>query len=226
MIDGGKLMKKILAMVCAVAACLSLVACGGSGTGTVKSKMSKEEMMTQAVEADATDINNESFENVARAKQNYCNKILKLKGTIQSIEEDHIQLGCNSTYVIDVYLPMEELVTLDDGQQVVVVGQTTDEIIESSNNIAEYTFEYIHYQMPEAYLVQDRFEITGIVKGVNTSYAPAYNIQIGDSNYLKLIYFADSVDTSTLTFGQEIKFSARCIQGSLDWGYHDAEIIQ
>ena len=188
--------------------------------------LSKEEMLEQAEEVDANVINNESFENFARAKQNYCNKILKLEGMIQSIGEDHIELGYNSTYVVDVYLPIDEIMMLEVGQSVVVVGETTDEIIDSSQNIAEYSFEYFHYQMPAAYLVQDRFEITGILKGENASYAPAFNIQIGNSNVLKLIYFADSVDTGSLEFGQEIKFEAKCVYGTFDWEYYEAEIIE
>lgn len=191
-----------------------------------KDSMSKEEMLAQAEEVNASVINNESFENFARAKQTYCNKILKLKGMVQSIAEDHIELGYNSTYVIDVYLPMDEILTLEVGQQIAVVGETTDEVINSSENIAEYAFEYVHYQMPTAYLVQDRFEITGILKGVNTSFAPAFNIQIGDSNVLKLIHFADSVDTSSLQFGQEIKFEAKCVSDSMGWEYYEAEIIE
>lgn len=189
------------------------------------STMSKEEMMTQAIDVEAYMINNESFENFAKAKQTYCNQVMKLKGKIQAIGENYIELGCDSTYVIDVYLPIEEILSLEVGQNVLVVGQTTDEVMESSQNIGGYSFEYVHYQMPTAYLVQDRFEIKGILKGVNNSYAPAFNIQIGDSNYLKLIYFADSVDTSTLEWGQEITFIAKCVKGSLDWEYLDAEII-
>lgn len=188
--------------------------------------LTKDEMLAQAVDADATDINNDSFDNLARAKMAYCNKILRLTGTIKSIAEDHIVLGSGSTYEIAVYLPLEELILVDSGQKVAVVGQMSDELIESSENIGEYTFEYTTYQMPQAYLVQEKFEINGVLKGVNNSYAPAFNIQIGESNYLRLIYFSDSVDTGALQFGQKIRFSAKCFSNSLGWEYRDAEIIE
>ena len=44
------------------------------------------------------------------------------------------------------------------------------------------------------YLLQDTVEVEGILKGPNTSYVPAFNIEIGGSNYLKLIYFKEDVD--------------------------------
>lgn len=187
---------------------------------------SMEELLSQAVEVNAIDINNASFENMARAKQTYCGEVLKLKGSIQSIEDDHIVLGSGSTYVVDVYLSMDEIVSVEVGQQVEVVGAMSEEVLDSEQNIAEYTFEYVHYQMPGAYLVNDRFVINGKLKGENASYAPAFNIQIGDSNVLKLIYFSEDVDTASLEFNQEITFEAKCVKDSLDWEYLDAVIME
>lgn len=218
-------MKKFLTLFLASLMCLSCVACGGSSKG---SKASKDDLLAVAEECSATDIQNDSIENIVRAKQSYCNKTLLLGGTVRTINEDHIELSAmySANYIIDVYLPEEELVLLESGQYITVVGTTTDEIIEDSENVAEYTFDYSHYQMPEAYLVGDTIEITAILKGVNTSYAPAFNIQIGDNNVLKLVYFADDVDTSAFTFGQEITFSAKAVYENSNWRYYDAQIIE
>ena len=79
--------------------------------------------------------------------------------------------------------------------------------------------------MPTAYLVQDKFEETGILKGINESFSPAYNIQIGDSNVLRLIYFSNNVDINSLEYGQKIEFIAKCVEEN-GIHYYDAEVIE
>ncbi|MBR4858980.1 MAG: hypothetical protein IKU08_07325 [Clostridia bacterium] len=214
-------MKKFLSFILIVAMCLSLVACGSK-------TLTKEEMIAVAEEFSASDIQNDSIQNIVSAKQKYCNKTILLSGTVRSIQEDYIELSASygSNYIIDVYLSLEELVLLEQGQYITVVGTTTDEIIDSSESVAEYTFDYSHYQMPVAYLVKDKIEVTGILKGANYSYKPAYNIKIGESNVLNLIYFAEAVDTSTLENGQEITFAAKAISKNNVWHYYDAETIE
>ena len=229
-------MKKFIALLLAAIMCLSLCACGGGNdapeapvetTAPEEVKMSKDEMLAVAEEYTATDIQNDSIDNIARAKMKYCNKTILLSGTVRNIQEDYIELSASyaANYMIDVYLPLEELVLLEQGQYITVVGTTTDEIIDASENVAEYTFDYSHYQMPVAYFVKDTIEVTGILKGVSSSYAPAFNIQIGNSNVLKLIYFAEGVDTSALEYGQEITFTAKAVSKNDNWHYYDAEII-
>ena len=232
-------MKKLIALFLEAIMCLSLIACGGGNDAPEATdaptetpapeevKMTKEEMLAIAEEYTAGNIQNDSIENIARAKMKYCNKTILLSGTVRSIQEDYIELSASygANYMIDVYLPLEELVLLEQGQYITVVGTTTDEIIDASENVAEYTFDYSHYQMPDAYFVKDTLEVTGILKGVSNSYAPAFNIQIGESNVLKLIYFAESVDTSTLEYGQEITFVAKAVSKNDNWHYYDAEII-
>ena len=195
---------------------------------TTEAAPTKDELLKVAEEADANDINNACFDNIAKAKLTYCNKTLELTGTVRTVQEDHVELAgfYGATYFVDVYLPLEELVELESGQRIVVVGNTTDEIVDSSESVAGYTFEYKRFQMPLAYLVKDRVTVTGILMGVNNSYRPAYNIKIGTSNVLKLIYLSDKVDTSTLTYGQEITFSAKAININDSWRYYDAEIIK
>ncbi len=216
-------MKKFIALVLAAVLCFSLTACGDK-------TLTKDEMLAVAEEYSANDILNDSIENIVNAKQKYCNKTLLLSGTVREIKEDHIELAAyyGAAYIIDVYLSADELGNLKSGQLIEIVGVTTDELIENEEKVAEYTFNYNQYQMPTAYLVEDRVEITGILKGKNNSYKPAFNIQIGDSNYLKLVYFADSVDTDAFEYGQEITISAKSIYEGTNnsWKYYEAEIIK
>ena len=214
-------LKKIIALILVVVLCFSFAACGNKTPA-------KDELLAVAEEYSATDIQNDSIENIVSAKQKYCNKTLLLSGTVRNIKEDHIELSASygSNYMIDVYLSADELANLKSGQFIKVVGITTDEIFEDEEKAAEYTFNYSHYQMRTAYLVDDRLEITGILKGENNSYKPAFNIKIGDSDYLKLVYFADSVDTSTFEYGQEITITAKAIHENNSWKYYDATIVQ
>ncbi len=213
-------MKKLFALVLVVVMCLSFAGCGAK-TPT------KEELLAVAVEVSANEIQNDSIDNVVSAKQKYCNATISVSGYVRNINEDHIELSASygSNYMVDVYLPTDELVQLEQGQSITVVGTTTDEIVKDSENAGGYTFEYSHYQMPVAYLVKDRVEITGILKGENYSFKPAYNIKIGDSDVLKLVYFADGVDESLLENGKEVKISAKAINDGNGFKYYEAEII-
>ena len=160
-------MKKLLALILAAALALSLVACGGDGTGdnntpstpsggngdttstdtpsgggedneTEEPAMTKEEMLQVAEDVSWVDIQNASVENIVKAKQQYCNKVMQLKGKIWSIEQDHIVIGGDAAnYLVDVYLPLDEIITLENQQVITVVGKTTDEIIDTTENVAE-----------------------------------------------------------------------------------------
>lgn len=222
-------MKKIIMLILTLIMAFTLAACGSSEVAeeAEESKTSKEDMLAVAEECSATDVQNESIENIVRAKQSFCNKTLLLKGCVRDIKEDHIELSSfyGANYMVDVYLSVDDLVVLEKGQSIVVVGVTTEEIIEDTETAAGYSFDYSHYQMPEAYLVSDTVEVTGVLKGVNSSYAPAFNIKIGESNVLKLIYFAEGVDTSEFEFEQEITFSAKAINENDNWHYYEAVII-
>ena len=215
-------MKKILAFFLFVLLCFTLCACGAKKAPT------KEEMLSSAVEVNASDIKNDSSENIVGAKGKYCNKTLLLSGYVRNIKEDHIELSSDygANYMIDVYLSTEELALLQSEQLITVVGNTTDEIVETTENTGGISFDYSHYQMPVAYLVKDRVEVIGILGGINSSFSPAYNIKVGSSDKSDLIFFADDVDTTKLKLGQEIKFSAKATAGSVFYTYYDAEIIE
>ena len=214
-------MKRILALFLVIGMCLSFAACG-------EKTPTKEELLEVAEEVKAVDMHNNSMQNIVSAKEMYCNKTLLINGIVREIKENYIILSGSfgSEYVVDVYLATEEIVKLQKGQSITVVGNITDEISETSNDIGEYTINTKHYQMPVAYLESDTIELTGLLKGVNNSYAPAFNISINDSNVYMLIYFADSVDISVLKYNQEIKFSAKVIIENNILRYYDAEIIE
>ena len=229
-------MKKVIS-ICLILV-MVLAAFVGCSKNTGKEDVSsqavkgKEKLLSQAVDGDAYDINNDSFDNHVKAKNSYCNKVLKLKGTVIEIAEDHVILGgsYSTEYRVNVYLPTEEMLNLEKGESIVVVGETNDELVEDTENVAQYSFDYHYYQMPTAYLVQDRFEITGTLGSKNTYQEDpkAYYILIGEGNsgYEQNIFFADDVDTASLSKGQKIKFEAKCVNENDTWNYKDAKIIE
>ena len=200
-------MKKTISLLLALVMCLSLCACGGGNdtpetteapteTTTPEVKvMTKEEMLEQAVAVDQIDINNDSFENIVKAKSMYCNAILLLEGTIFEIKEDHIEVG-TSDWLVDVYLPVEDMINLRNKQKILVVGQTNDTIEETTWSYGEYSGTNHHYSMPTAYLVQDKFEVTGKIHSASDAYENGFNFKVGDNPYLWVLFFDESFDRS------------------------------
>ena len=234
-------MKKLLALLLVTVMSISLAACGkdaasaegdNTSTGEATSDVTtKDDMLAEALSVDCTTINNDSFDNLARAKSLYCNATLKLDGTISEIKEDHVRLGTNPSWQVSVYLPTEELLTLEKGQYIVVVGKTTDEIMEENGaNGIPVTLSL--YQMPEAYLVNDYFEYQGTLKGKNESYDGAWNFLLGDSNYANLVYCADGVDLSSYETSsngnpsENITILAKAKLKNNSFEYYDATIIE
>ncbi|MDE6932027.1 MAG: hypothetical protein K2P37_05005 [Oscillospiraceae bacterium] len=243
-------MKKLLALMLAAALALSLVACGGGGgTGdnntpsggngdttstdtpsgggedseTEEPVMTKEEMLQVAEEVSWTDIQNASVKNIASAKQQYCDKVMQLDGKIWSIEEDHIVIGgTGDNYLVDVYLPLDEIITLENQQIITVVGKTTDEIVNTTENVAEYSFDFSYYQMPNAYLVKDTVEWNCKTRGPSMNDDYDWIVEFENSNILHHVYFSDSVDITTLGLAMELKLSGKQIDNNL----HDAIIIE
>lgn len=238
-------MRKLLLLFLVAVMCLTLIACGGNSnvpdateasetltepTEPEEAKMTKDEMLAIAEEYDSIDIQNDSVNNIVSAKQKYCNKTILLSSTVRNIFEDHIELSrsYDANYIIDVYLSIDELVLLEQGQSITVVGTTTDEIIEVSETVIQYTYPYSHYQMPIAYLVKDTKEFTATLHIIeNEGSAPTYTVFIGEPfiSEQRPIYFADSVDTSALKDLQEIKFVAKAIYKNDIWNYCYAEVI-
>lgn len=82
--------------------------------------------------------------------------------------------------------------------------------------------------MPVAYLEKDTVGLSGTIAGLNTSFYPAYDVEIGDSHIWSLVYFADSVDVNQFEWNQEIRFSAKAFNETAveftehGWKFYDA----
>lgn len=217
-------MKKLIWLFSVCVVVFSMIGCTSNNATTE----SKESFINSAKEVSANDINTDVIENLAKAKNEYCDQVLLIDGVVKEINENNVELAgfLGAENVIDVHLSEDELFELQKGQWITVVGKTTDEINETTVNFDGWTLETKHFQMPVAYLVESTFEYEGILKGENADYSPAYNIEIGESNVCFLIYFQESVDTSELEYNQKIKFSAKAIKDSMVWKYYEAKIIE
>lgn len=196
-------MKKIFALMLAALMLLSFAACSGNGGQTANAtqeptegptaepteepKMSKEEMLEIAVEAKDFEINNAIYDNIAKAQYSYCGKVLLITGTIYQIEADHICL--NDVYVsIDVYLPIEDIVKLENRQSVIIVGETDDTILEGTVTAMGTALASQQLVVRNAYLVSEYIEMTGKLASAGGQYA--LELDTG-----KLAYFSFSSET-------------------------------
>lgn len=217
-------MKKVISFILVLWMCLSLCACG-------EKVMTKEEMLQVAEYASVLQINNDTIHNVASAKQTYCGKVLKIEGPIDYIEEDHIAMAYTGDVVIDVYLPVETITTLKNGQYITIVGKTENEISSSSESYGFYTWDIKHYTVNNAYLIKDTYTLTGTFQGRNTKVSgEAYNLAVNNSATWSLIYFDKSVDLSKYSRGDEITVVAKKIGedgiGGTHFEYVDAVILE
>ena len=146
------------------------------------------------------DIANAASQNKAKAQATYCGKVLWIRGYVYVIETDHVVItdGGNWAFQIKAFLPLEELVELENSQMVDVVGQFSDEIGSDSVDTGGYGQYPIDVMtMNIAYFVKDHYPITGKLFGGNRSYAPAYNFAVPPtSKVYSLLYFADDVNPS------------------------------
>lgn len=131
-------MKKILPLILAAALMLSLTACGGDNGGTNtnsgdnisesntgESVPTKESLLEEAGEpVSIWDLQNELYENEARARQNYLDKSIIVYGEILEIESDHLIIG--NEVMLDAYLSTDELTQVNSGDTVYVVGIISD----------------------------------------------------------------------------------------------------
>lgn len=96
--------------------------------GQVKTKISKEEMLNQAIELDYTTINNEKFDNIARATEKYVGKIFTYTATVTDISTDHCFIFeelPNGRHIkpVEVYLSTEDLTKISKGDNITIVGK-------------------------------------------------------------------------------------------------------
>lgn len=172
--------------------------------------MSKEEMLAIAEEYTVIDIHNDSVKNLARAKQKYCNKTILLTGVVYDILEDHVELLTSNymyinSHIVDVYLPLDELVLVESGQRITVVGTITDDIIDKSESIGQRTYNTKHYQMHNAYFVNDIYELTGTLRFYYMEYMDS-NGKIHNRDGLPeewVIGLAESDDSGVIRYHME-----------------------
>ncbi len=232
-------MKRITASALALVLLLILCACGASTpaeTATPSSevvetdaveeaKMTKEEMLAGATATTMEDIDNASVENIAKAKQLYCDKVLLLEGSVLRIEEDYIILGdLLPVYEMRVYLPLDDLVNLTSGQEITVVVKTEPEIKEEVDVVNGTTFTTKCYEALQAYLVKDTIEWTCKLDSKSESYEGAYNVKVDGSSVLKLVYFA--ADAEIPAMGTTVKVEGKRIAKNVGGGLFDAHIIE
>ena len=146
------------------------------------------------------------MENQARAMQN----TYMMECTVGTITNEYFESSN-----IRIYLPIEELAVLNKDETIAVVCKLTEVIEEKDSWGITYWLVFGESQLYEGDIPdvapRDHEIFTGLLKGRNNSYEGAWNIQIGDSDYLKLIYFAEGTDLSSynesFNSGEEITFS-------------------
>lgn len=218
-------------LVMTVLLCMMVAGCESSKTeGSVESTestVSIDEMRGRAKVVDANEINEQSLNNQVRAKSDYCNQTLLLTGEIKTFGSDYVEVVgfYGATYIVDVYLPVEDMYDLETGQLIVVLGDTTDTIVDGSENASGMLFENHHYQMPVAFLESNTVELEGVISDVNVGNKQAQVLVSGRGSY-STIYFDDNTDMNSLKADQQIKFSAKAIHDYDKWEYRNAVVLK
>lgn len=232
-------MKKTITLLLTLVLCLSLAACGGGNdtpesptetTASEEVKMSKDEMLSAAIPLTRDDLD-KSINNIAFAKTLIGNTYT-FGGEVYSVTEDHAAVTFHITdekgaygtaanvMVANLYLPLNELVSLENQQRLNFVGQledvgTHEESIPGwgAETVTEMVFKNIA-------IVSDRFESTGTLHSRNASYGEdAWNIKFPDSDYLGVVHFRDDVSAYQ---GKEITYSYKITSD----GCVDAYIVE
>lgn len=210
---GGRKMRRVLASVLALVMVLSLCACGAT--------TSNDDILKNAVAVDMDTIVSDTDSNIAKAKSLYCGKDLLITGYVVVISEDHIELDDSDTTLsslVDVYLSSDDIANLESEQRITVAGHMSDEIETEQKTLNGWTFEFKHYSLNSAYLVNDRYEVSGVLgqKVEGSSAIPTeYNFKLGAENALAIISFADTVDVSSLPRDEEATYSAKIFRSDL-----------
>lgn len=223
-------MTKLIAFLLALVMVLSLCACGQNSkpsdnqTAEAPTEAMKEEnaaLTQEEMVAESTELTDEMWKKITENKA-YASSLVgttfSFMACVEEITTDYVVMNVvNSELVVQayamqlhVYLPTAQLIELETGLFLQMVGNVT-EMTEGELTFLGPTGNKTVgpiYVMEQAYVVEDRFEFEGELLGENDSYG-GWNIVIGDSNYAKLIYFADDVDTSELKYTQKIKFTAQ-----------------
>lgn len=183
-------MKKAISIILAFIMLLSLAACDNGSKTTEKEESSqqsafiihsakpsepepepkpednlsptKEEMIDMAIEID--NYEKAMKENLLRAKEKYIGNVYFVTGRVHDIDDEGVWVGN-----FKVSLPAEDIIRLDFGQKVTVVGKVESLSSEVSNDGFFQTTIYSG-EMSNGYLVQDTFELSGSIVFYYTGY--------------------------------------------------------
>lgn len=232
-------MKKTITLLLTLVMVLSLAACGGGNdtpesptetTAPEEVKLSKDEMLSVANPLTRDDLD-KSINNIAFAKTLIGNTYT-FGGEVYSVTEDYAVV---TPYIIDekgaygtganvmvanLYLPLDELVSLENQQQLNFVGQLEDVSTHEEEFPGMGTTTVVEMVFKNIAIVSDRFENTGTLHSRNASYGEdAWNIKFPDSDYLGVVNFRDDVSAYQ---GKEITYSYKITSD----GCVDAYIVE
>ena len=122
--------------------------------------------------------------------------------------------------VANLYLPLEELISLENQQRLTFVGKI-DDISTREETIPDWGTEtVVELVFKNVAIVSDRFENTGTLHSKNASYGEdAWNIKFPDNDYLSVVHFRDDVSAYQ---GKEITYSYKITSD----GCVDAYIVE
>ena len=229
-------MKKAISLILALVLCLSLCACGGGNntprteapaetTAPEEVKMSKDEMLNVSTPLTRDEID-KSISNIAFAKSLIGNTYT-FGGEVFSVAEDYAvvtfyitdEQGAYGTaanmMVANLYLPLEELISLENQQRLSFVGRLDDVSTHDETIPGWGTQAVIDMVFKSVAVVSDRFEETGKLHSQNASYGEnAWNIKFPNNDYLSVVHFRDDVSSYQ---GQEITYSYKVTsEGCID----------
>ena len=227
-------MKRIMALSLVLLMCLSLCACGGGEqnaevpnepTASGEPAITKDDLLSVSVPLTREEVD-KCIGNVAFAKSLIGNTYT-FGGEVYSVKEDYAVVtfyisdeeGAYATgadmMVANLYLPLEELISLEMQQRLSFVGKLED-VTTHDETIPDWgTSTVVDMVFNSVAVVSDRFERTGTLDSLNNSYGEnAWNIKFPNNNYLGVVYFRDDVSAFK---GQEITYSYKITsKGAVD----------
>ena len=231
-------MKKWIALLLAAVLCLSLAACGsnksndqmgttgsmdresGETTAAATSK-SLDELLAESEEIMGYQLNNDYAANPAKAVQDYCNKTLNITGTVTELCEDYVVLDD----IVNVFLPLEEMVDIEYGKQLSIVGVTAEKTEELKVNFFGGEQTVHRFVLENAHISKDHFVIHGWYQtgGIGLKDKDGKRTD----NKLRTLKWAEGVDSSQY-LNSDITVSVICIYNAttMDWSYYDATIVE
>lgn len=153
-------MKKLITLLLALTMALSLCACGSNDstsknddTVAEETIVSKEDLMAEIGEDEPVDmmtLQKAVLKNKVKAKQDYFDRPIAVSGKIRKIEEDYVCI-MGGEVLLHAYIPTEDLVNLENGNDITVVGIISD-IQDLDTVIPSGTVVMPHCIMDVAYL--------------------------------------------------------------------------